>query len=339
MSDLTRFRDAPDAEGELARELLADAEWAEPPPAAEAAVWANLLVVLPPGALLPGAPAASGGGSAATGSGGSGIASGTGGAVVSGGASHGAGAASAAGSMGASSGAPAASAGIQVASAGALTKLALLGGTTKVFVASVVITGSGMVGWGLARDSLGPRSAGSMVEAVGAPAVSLCVAARSGGQAGPYQARPDDDSVDGASAEPRRSSATEPEPPGQVVPMGRATRKALPDPQSGGAASTPPVGSSGLNQESALLAAARGALRRGALGEAKRLLDEHQARFASGRLIQERQALRIEALWQAGAKDAARKQFEAYRRAYPGSPHTSRLGNLTGSLGSTGAGK
>ena len=71
--------------------------------------------------------------------------------------------------------------------------------------------------------------------------------------------------------------------------------------------------------------AARGALRGGDAAGALRKLDELGTRFPGGVLAQEREALAIEALYTTGQRAAASARAEAFLRAYPNSPHATRL--------------
>jgi len=95
--------------------------------------------------------------------------------------------------------------------------------------------------------------------------------------------------------------------------------------ESWGAGSGPALGSidapeaDSLRAEHVLLRAARRALRRGDVGQAKRLLDSHRERFPSGKLAEERDAISVSVLWRMGRHTAARRAAERFRRRHPGS--------------------
>jgi outer membrane protein assembly factor BamD (BamD/ComL family) len=50
-----------------------------------------------------------------------------------------------------------------------------------------------------------------------------------------------------------------------------------------------------------------------------RALDEHERTFPRGRLVEERQALRVQALVKAGRFDDARRSARRFHDAFPGS--------------------
>ena len=70
---------------------------------------------------------------------------------------------------------------------------------------------------------------------------------------------------------------------------------------------------------------ARALLRSGQSLAALHQLDQARARFPGGMLGQEREALAIEALSQSGQRAAARERAAAFLRAYPSSPHATRM--------------
>jgi hypothetical protein len=55
------------------------------------------------------------------------------------------------------------------------------------------------------------------------------------------------------------------------------------------------------------------------------LLDAARTEFAEGALVQEREALSIEALSRSGQREAADRRAAAFLRAYPGSPHVASV--------------
>jgi hypothetical protein len=103
---------------------------------------------------------------------------------------------------------------------------------------------------------------------------------------------------------------------------------AAPSPTAARAAATAPDDgkrsrASRLAEESRMVLDARNALRSGDLGGALRLLDAARTAFPDGALIQEREALTIEAIARSGQRDLASRRAEAFLRDYPKSPHSS----------------
>ena len=74
-----------------------------------------------------------------------------------------------------------------------------------------------------------------------------------------------------------------------------------------------------LERERVLLDVARGALARGNGPLALRSLDDHAARFPSGRLTEDREALRVKALIAAGRNEDAARSRAAFQQRYPDS--------------------
>lgn len=72
-----------------------------------------------------------------------------------------------------------------------------------------------------------------------------------------------------------------------------------------------------LAREGALLATARTALAKGQGSAALAALDRHVKEFPSGRLAEERESLRVQALLIAGDRGAAEWEAEAFRNRYP----------------------
>ncbi len=124
--------------------------------------------------------------------------------------------------------------------------------------------------------------------------------------------------------------------PSAAPPLETATREtppaeAHPARPSQSHASVPPVAPSSsapgiearpdatLAQERYLVQGARVAVLRGDGSVALSLLDEHRARFPRGRLAEERDALRVQALGRAGRLDEARSEASAFRQRYPDS--------------------
>jgi hypothetical protein len=76
-----------------------------------------------------------------------------------------------------------------------------------------------------------------------------------------------------------------------------------------------------LHEESEMILGARRVLRAGDPLRALTLLDAARTRFPEGILVQEREALAIEALVRSGQRALATKRAEAFLRTYPKSPH------------------
>jgi len=71
--------------------------------------------------------------------------------------------------------------------------------------------------------------------------------------------------------------------------------------------------------ERKMLDGARGALARGEHAEAMRGLEEHAKKFANGRLVEEREALRVRTLADSGRRDEALAAAAGFRTRWPGS--------------------
>ncbi|RYE87001.1 MAG: outer membrane protein assembly factor BamD [Myxococcales bacterium] len=108
---------------------------------------------------------------------------------------------------------------------------------------------------------------------------------------------------------------------------------------SGGAATAPGVASgapavegspASLQEELALLDAARARLARGDAAGTLAALDAYQQRFPRGSLGLEAHVLRINALWSRGDQATARQLGERFIAAHPTSPHSPRLRGLLG---------
>lgn len=116
---------------------------------------------------------------------------------------------------------------------------------------------------------------------------------------------------------PAPESPREPSPPRASAPEPVRVQRA-PAP----ARALPP---SHLAAEGRLVVEARRALREGDAAGALRQLEAGRAAFAGGALLQEREALTIEALARTGRADAAAARADAFLRAYPHSPHASAI--------------
>lgn len=80
-----------------------------------------------------------------------------------------------------------------------------------------------------------------------------------------------------------------------------------------------------LEQEAALLKAARQQLRQGSLAAAFATLETSRQRFSASELEQEREALMIELLYRSGQREAAAVRARGFLRRYPESPHRGQV--------------
>jgi hypothetical protein len=118
-----------------------------------------------------------------------------------------------------------------------------------------------------------------------------------------------------------------PEPVPAVVVAPPPRSPALPTRESPPAPRSSPA--SRLAEEGRVVLDARRALRAGDAASALRRLEAARAAFAGGALVQEREALTIEALAQLGRHEAAAARAQAFLRAYPGSPHAAAVAKLS----------
>lgn len=77
------------------------------------------------------------------------------------------------------------------------------------------------------------------------------------------------------------------------------------------------LGARQYQSELALLEPARTSIARGEFGEALTAIAKHRREFPNGELAQEREALRVRALWGVGQKAAASAAAKAFRKRYP----------------------
>jgi hypothetical protein len=80
-----------------------------------------------------------------------------------------------------------------------------------------------------------------------------------------------------------------------------------------------------LGAEGQIVLEARRALRDGDAAAALQRLEGTRRAFADGALVQEREALTIEALHRAGQREDAAARARVFLRAYPGSPHAASV--------------
>ncbi len=72
-----------------------------------------------------------------------------------------------------------------------------------------------------------------------------------------------------------------------------------------------------LAAEHALIDRARSAVARGDATAALEAINTHVVRFAHGRLVEEREALAVQALTRAGRRADAKSRADAFRKSYP----------------------
>ena len=128
--------------------------------------------------------------------------------------------------------------------------------------------------------------------------------------------------TESAPSEPGVAAEPNPPAPSKPAPMTpRTTRKTR---MSRGGASAKPARSAVRRQrdqalltERDLLAGARAALARGLPNEALQVIERHTRRFGSGRLVEEREFLRIQALARARRHAEARRAADAFTRRFP----------------------
>lgn len=89
--------------------------------------------------------------------------------------------------------------------------------------------------------------------------------------------------------------------------------------------SKPDHSAANAREESQLVSSARSLLRAGNAAAALQLLEHAASRFHPGILLQEREALCVEALAALGRTSEANTHAEAFITAYPKSPYASRV--------------
>jgi hypothetical protein len=102
---------------------------------------------------------------------------------------------------------------------------------------------------------------------------------------------------------PVRVEEPKPAPPPRAV----ATKKPTAQPDS-------------LGRERVLLDLARSALSSGDVGKALAAVQSHESQFATGQLVEEREALAVQILWSAGRRDEATRRLHAFILQFPDSP-------------------
>jgi len=114
-----------------------------------------------------------------------------------------------------------------------------------------------------------------------------------------------------------------------ALPAPRSTPRAvtdatIPTPSGSAPAAVPKLvegtrsfGARQYQTELALLEPARTSIARGEFGAALTAIAKHRREFPNGELAQEREALRVRALWGVGQKGAASAAAKAFRKRYP----------------------
>ena len=115
------------------------------------------------------------------------------------------------------------------------------------------------------------------------------------------------------------------DPAGVSSPASRSAVRAPASARPPEPGAAPPPAPVDLAAELTVMRRARAALRREDPEQALRLLDEHAARFASGQMLEDRQALRVQALCDAGRGERARDAARRFGQDHPGSPHVARV--------------
>lgn len=191
-------------------------------------------------------------------------------------------------------------------------KTAIVGGLVKATALGIAV-GVAIAGGVSLRQPAGPKTAAS--------AVSGSSGVRMRPEPEPSLA-PEAVSVPSGIPEPTKS----PPPAGRLSPAAAAretTAPALPSPSPSlgmfPSSEAPAVPS--LRSEMARIGAARGLLRAGQARAALEELDAVARVFPGGTLVQEREALAIEALTALGEREAARQRALRFLALYPTSPH------------------
>jgi hypothetical protein len=94
----------------------------------------------------------------------------------------------------------------------------------------------------------------------------------------------------------------------------------MPLPVAGTASAAPAARVTGAKPyaiELALLEPARGSIARADYGSALRAIANHEREFPSGALVEEREALRVRALWGLGQRSAAERAAASFQKRYP----------------------
>lgn len=157
-----------------------------------------------------------------------------------------------------------------------------------------------------------------------------------------------------AAPEPKPDSVVEPElevkaptaaaPSPDTAAAGSRRRRARSKPSAAPRPSKAPTSSDPVvtvDAEVRLIKKARAAQRYGRHTRALALLEQHRSRFPNGAMAELREVFRVAALCAVGRTAAAGRAAQAFKRAYPKSPHGPRVhaacgSRGTGNTGSTG---
>jgi hypothetical protein len=169
-------------------------------------------------------------------------------------------------------------------------------------IAGVLVAGLAAAFGGVAWASY----AGRLFTAPARPVPTVPSAAASSAGASPRVAPP-------VEAPPSSPSAA------ASAPRPQASLPALPAPASPSAAVP-----GGAEQDAALLQQARAVVGSNP-ARALMLTRDHEVRFEGSPLVEERQALRVEALFRLGRREEAQRAFGAFEASYPRSPYRRRL--------------
>jgi hypothetical protein len=193
----------------------------------------------------------------------------------------------------------------------------------RVFQSLLPLTG-GAEGAGIG-DALAPAGAAAKASLVKISAVVVALGVAGGGL---YLAtRPE--------SSPTKASVSVPAKPAPIEPAlsddAPATVPTTPEPRSVEKRAPAAVRSAdSLAQEVAILSRAGAELHAGRPAAALKALDDHQRKFPSGVLVQERSAARVQALCALGRTKEARTAFERLARTSPSSPHVVRARKACG---------
>jgi outer membrane protein assembly factor BamD (BamD/ComL family) len=80
-----------------------------------------------------------------------------------------------------------------------------------------------------------------------------------------------------------------------------------------------------LGRERVLLDLARSALASGDTSKALAAAQSHETQFPAGQLVEEREALMVQVLWNGGRRDDAVRRLHAFSAQFPDSPLRSSL--------------
>jgi len=123
---------------------------------------------------------------------------------------------------------------------------------------------------------------------------------------------------------PGSSSPPDPPPEDRAPPPPSPSDRALGAGSPGAVRPREPNRADGLSEEVRLLSSAERELNHGRADDALRALTEHERRFPTGALAEERLAARVQALCLSGRRNEARLYLAQLAQQYPRSPHLQR---------------